>query len=348
MHLFQCDYTGGCLPELLEAINKTNDLSLPGYGEDSLSDEAKQLILRNSGLDEKEAAVFWLSSGTLANLSVLDAVLKSNESVLAADSAHIFTAEAGAIEACGHKIETFKNIDGKITAEQIKTHCLKFERLPEVDRSHLTRQAAVYITFPTEKGSLYSLEELESISEVCKKQGLFLYLDGARLAYGLAASEVKLTDIARLTDAFYIGGTKCGALIGEAVVIKDKLLRSRFLGVLRMRGGLVAKGRVIATAFKAFFENGLYFKVGTSAVNKAQLIQASFLRKGIPMAYLSETNLIFPIVSKSILKQMEQNFGFKVVSEAGEDRYVLRFCTSWSTSEADLNALLEFIKTIQN
>lgn len=345
MRLFQCDYTGGCHPEILKTLASTNSLSLPGYCEDDLCLEAEKLILKASGLSEKEASVFWLASGTLANLSVIDAFLSSNEAVICATTAHIYVAEGGAIEACGHPMISLPENDGKISAEQIENACANYRSLSPIERCHLSRPAGVYISFPTEKGTIYSRSELKEISETCHRNNLFLYVDGARLAYGLAASDVTLKEIAALTDAFYIGGTKCGALIGEAVVIKNPIVRERYLGVLRMRGGLIAKGRLIGAAFKTFFSQDLYFEIGKKAVQQAQLLASAFKAKGIPMASESPTNQIFPILDESLCERLGKEFRFQEWGRTPGGKFIVRFCTSWSTSDEDISALLTFLES---
>lgn len=346
MRLFQCDYTGGCHPEILNTLTSTNSLSLPGYCEDELCLEAEKLILKASGLSETEASVFWLSSGTLANLSVIDAFLSSNDAVICAKTAHIAVAEGGAIEACGRSIIQLSEQGGKISADQIEKACKEYRDLSPVERCHLTRPAGVYISFPTEKGTIYSRSELKEISEACHRNNLFLYLDGARLAYGLAASDVTLEEIASLTDAFYIGGTKCGALIGEAVVIKNPIIRERYLGVLRMRGGLIAKGRLMGAAFKTFFEQGLYFEIGKKAVQQAQRLAEAFKAKGIPLFSESPTNQIFPIIDESLYERLSKEFRFQEWGRTPDGKYVVRFCTSWSTTDEDVSALLDFLETL--
>ena len=346
MYQFQCDYTGGCLPEILKLLTETNNEELPGYCEDQICKEASSLLLNACSLTHDQAEVFWLPSGTLANLSVLTTVLRSNESVIASEDAHIFTAEAGAVEAHGHKIETSASKDGKIQASLIEKLCTDYLSHDPIGQAHLTRPAAVYLAFPSEFGTVYSLEGLRQISSVCRKYGLFLYVDGARLAYGLSVSDAALSDLAQLSDAFYIGGTKCGALIGEAVVIKDAAARRRFLGTLRMCGGLLAKGRLVGAAFKAFFTDDLYFRVGKEAVDKAQRIQKAFTDSGVEMYIDSPTNQIFPLVNERQLSELSKCCRFKVLKRTESAKYLLRFCTSWSTEETAVQLLVETIKKL--
>lgn len=348
MHQFQCDYTGGCCPEILEKLVHTNPLELPGYCEDSICAEAESLILKKAGLSPEEAGVFWVASGTMANLSVLTTVLSANEAVLAADTGHIHTAEAGAIEFSGHKIQCVGGKDGKILPENIEEVCSNYEESDPVSRAHICRPRAVYISFPTELGTIYTLEELRTISGVCKRHRLFLYIDGARLAYGLAASSVVgLKELAECADAFYIGGTKCGALFGEAVVIKDPEVRERYLGVLRMCGGLIAKGRSLGCSFKTFFEDDLYLRLGRSANEKASKIRAAFDDVGVRFYSESPTNQLFPIVDEKLFNRLSEKIKFKVIRRTREGQGILRLCTSWSTPDEAVQALVNLIKSKQ-
>lgn len=346
MYQFQCDYTGGCCQEILEKLVQTNPLELPGYCEDSLCAEVESIILKKTGLNKEEAEVFWVASGTMANLSVLTTVLSANEAVLAADTAHIQTAEAGAIEFSGHKILTVDGKDGKIFPQKIEEVCSNYEESDPVSRAHICRPRAVYISFPTELGTIYTLEELRAISGVCKRHRLFLYIDGARLAYGLAASSVVgLKELAECADAFYIGGTKCGALFGEAVVIKDPEVRERYLGVLRMCGGLIAKGRSLGCSFKTFFEDDLYLRLGRSANEKASKIRAAFDDVGVRFYSESPTNQLFPIVDEKLFNRLSEKIKFKVIRRTQEGQGILRLCTSWSTPDEAVQALVNLIKS---
>ena len=349
MYQFQCDYTGGCCPQILKKLVQTNSLELPGYCEDSLCEEAGCLILGKAGLSRESAEVFWAVSGTMANLSVLTTVLSANEAVLAADTAHIHTAEAGAIEFSAHKILTVSGKNGKILPEKIEEVCTHYEESDPVSRAHICRPKAVYISFPTELGTLYSLEELRALSGVCKRHRLFLYIDGARLAYGLAASsDVGLKEIAEYADAFYIGGTKCGALFGEAVVIKDPDVRERYLGVLRMCGGLVAKGRALGCSFKAFFTDDLYLSLGEEGNEKAAKIRDAFETVGVRFHSESPTNQLFPIVDEKLFRLLSKQIKFKVIGRTQEGLRILRLCTSWSTPDEAVEALVNLIKSDKN
>ena len=285
----------------------------------------------------------------MANLTVLTTVLSSNEAVLAADTGHIHTEEAGSIEFSGHKILCVSGKDGKILPENIEEVCANYEESDRVSRAHVCRPRAVYISFPTELGTIYSLEELRAISGVCKRHRLFLYIDGARLAYGLAASSnVGFKELAECADAFYIGGTKCGALFGEAIVIKDPEVRDRYLGVLRMCGGLIAKGRSLGCSFKTFFEDDLYLRLGRSANEKAARIRAAFDDVGVGFYSQSPTNQLFPIVDEKLFNRLCETIKFKVIGRTKEGQRILRLCTSWSTPDEAVQALINLIRSEKN
>ncbi len=344
MHQFQCDYTGGCLPEVFEALAKTNNDVLPGYCEDDCCKKAEKLILEASQLPS--GRVFWVMSGTLANLVTLSAMLPAYGAVVCAESGHIATAEAAAIEATGHKVVTLESFDGKLNSARLDDFCEHFNSCSEIDRAHLVRPAVVYISFPTETGTVYSRDELEAIAAVCRKWKMPLYLDGARLAYGLACSDVTLSDIARLTDAFYIGGTKCGALAGEAIVVKNAALQQDFLGNIRMRGALIAKGRLVGCAFTALFEDGLYLRLGREAVEKAATIRKAFADVGIQLVGNSVSNQVFVRVNRHQAQRLGKTCRYKTMHVNSDDTMTLRLCTSWSTTENDVIALLQAIKEL--
>ena len=342
MYQFQCDYTGGCCPEILEKLVQTNPLELPGYCEDSLCAEAESLILKKAGLNKEEADVFWAASGTMANLSLLTTVMAANEAVLAADTAHIHTAEAGAIEFSGHKILTVRSKDGKILPESIERVCSNFEGSDQVSRAHVCRPRAVYISFPTELGTIYSLEELKALSGVCKRHRLFLYIDGARLAYGLAASsDVELKELAECADAFYIGGTKCGALFGEAVVINNPSITPGFRYMIKQNGGLLAKGRLLGIQFETLFENDLYMQLSRHAVEQAMPIRCALEAKGVALAYASTTNQQFPILPDSVIEHLSDRYIFSTTEHLTPGMTEVRICTSWATLSENVDRLID-------
>lgn len=259
MIYFDSDYTAGAHPEVLEALCATNNIHTVGYGCDSYCANAKELICKACGLSE--ARVYLLVGGTQTNATVIDGVLARHEGVLAAQSGHIAVHESGAIEACGHKVLTLPHYQGKVKAEDVELFIDEFYR--DETYEHMVAPGMLYISFPTEYGTVYSLKELEQLSEVCHKADIPLYIDGARLAYGLAADggDVTLHDIARLADVFYIGGTKVGALFGEAVVVTNPKLLHHFTPLIKQHGALMAKGRLLGVQFEALFKGNLYFEM---------------------------------------------------------------------------------------
>ncbi len=267
MIYFDSDYMVGAHPTVLERLVATNALHTVGYGRDQFTADAKSIILEACGLSHGD--VFLLEGGTQANAVVIDRLLDHNDGVIATDTAHINVHEAGAIESNGHKILTLPNHDGKLSAEDIKNYIADFYR--DDTHHYMVRPGMVYVSYPTELGTIYSRKELEEIQSVCREYDIPLYLDGARMAYGLAAPEadMSLKDIASICDVFYIGGTKCGALFGEAVVTRRPELLPRFVSLIKLHGATLAKGRLLGVQFATLFTNGLYEKIGKHAVDMA-------------------------------------------------------------------------------
>lgn len=339
MIYFNSDYMAGAHPEVLYALCNTNNLHTVGYGCDEFSDAARKAILRKCGIPD--GAAYFLSGGTQTNLVVIDRLLDRNDGVLAADTSHINVHEAGAIEAAGHKILTLPNTDGKITADQIKRYIDDFYR--DETYIHMVRPGMVYITFPTELGTVYSRSELADIAHVCQSFDIPLYIDGARMAYGLAAtgSDVEIQDIARLADVFYIGGTKCGALFGEAVVTRRPELLPRFDSLIKLHGAMFAKGRILAVQFEALFTDNLYLKIGKRAVDLAMKLKKGFLEKGYRQFIDSPTNQQFFILPNEKIEQLRSFASFELWGPLGEKSTPVRFVTDWSTSEADIDTLIQ-------
>lgn len=283
MIYFSSDYTAGAHPAVMRMLEETNLVHTPGYGDDEFTREACRLILKECGIPDGK--VFLTVGGTQTNAVVIDQLLQRNDGVIAADTGHISIHEAGAIELSSHKVIELKGAAGKLTAESIRNYVTEF--YADATNAHMVRPAIVYISFPTELGTLYSAEELKAIHDVCRQWDMLLYIDGARLAYGLAAQDCGLTlkDIAELCDVFYIGGTKCGALFGEAIVTRRPELFSRFFSLMKMHGAVLAKGRLLGVQFKALFEDGLYFRVGRHAVHLAEKLQEGFRAKGYKLFY---------------------------------------------------------------
>ncbi len=333
---FQCDYIAGCAPQILQALVQTNLEEVPGYGEDRFCRTAAERIRKACGAED--AGVFFFAGGTICNLSIIAAVLRPWQGVLAAASGHIFAHETGAIEATGHKVLVIDSTDGKVTARAVRKAVEDCRN--NSARIFFVEPAMLYISNPTEFGTLYSLAELEELSAVCREYGLFFYVDGARLAYALAAGEAKLTDYARLTDAFCIGGTKCGALGCEALVITHKETAETFLSAQRQRGALLSKGRLAGVSFSVFFENGLYEQIGRRAVSQAMQLKEAFQKAGIPLYVDSPTNQQFVLLPEKAEEALQGRFVWDDCERTPDGRTIARFCTSWSTTDEAMQALL--------
>ena len=338
---FNCDYMAGAHPEVLLFLCETNAIKTVGYGYDEFTEEAQRIILDACGLEQ--GAVFFLEGGTQTNKIVIDRILSRNDGVICCDSGHINVHEAGAIEADGHKVIALPGREGKITASSIQNYMEEF--LGDEANEHIVRPAMVYISYPTEYGTLYSHAELQEISEICRRFNLPLYIDGARLAYGLAAkgSDLTLRDIANLADVFYIGGTKCGALFGEAVVTKNTELLPRFRSLMKLHGALLAKGRLLAVQFIALFRDNLYIKIGEHADILALKIKKGFMEKGFIPFIESFTNQQFFKLPNELVDRLKEKVGFELWGPKGEKESVVRFVTDWSTTEEDVDSLLALL-----
>lgn len=337
MIYFDSDYMIGAHPDVLRALVDTNMLHTPGYGRDSFTADAERKILDACGIDSGK--VFFLEGGTQTNAVVIDRLLDHNDGVIATDTAHINVHEAGAIEATGHKILALPNCDGKLRATDIRRYIDDF--YADDTHRYMVRPGMVYISYPTELGTLYSLEELEEISAVCREADIPLYLDGARLAYGLAAAtDVSLNDIARLCDVFYIGGTKCGALFGEAVVTRRPELLPRFDSLIKLHGATLAKGRLLGVQFAALFSDALYENIGKHAVALAMKLKEAFTSKGYRLYIDSPTNQQFFVLPNQKIDDLRQTVSFELWGARGETETPVRFVTDWATAESDINALI--------
>lgn len=338
MIFFNSDYMAGAHPEVLEALIETNMLKSVGYGFDSYTADARSAILRACGLED--GSVFFLQGGTQTNKTVIDRLLSRNDGVLCCDSAHINVHEAGAIEADGHKVIAVPGVDGKLEASVILKYMEEF--YSDETNDHMVRPAMVYISHPTEFGTLYTKSELEAVSDVCRKFRMPLYIDGARLAYGLAVkgTDMSLHDIARIADVFYIGGTKCGALFGEAVVSRHESILPRFMSLMKLHGALLAKGRLLGVQFLALFKDDLYLRIGRHADRLAEMLKEGFLAKGYRQYIESPTNQQFFILPNSVIDRLSENVGFELWGPRGENESVVRFVTDWSTTEEDVKKLL--------
>ena len=339
---FASDYMEGAHPMLLERLVETNMVSCAGYGADAFSESARVRIRR--ACEAPEAEIFFLAGGTQANAVVLGALLRPYQGVIAAATGHIATHEAGAIEHGGHKVIELAHDEGKLQASDVAT-CFDAWKADD-NREHMVMPGAVYISQPTEYGTLYSLDELAQLSAVCRENGAALYLDGARLAYALATptNDAGLADIARLCDAFYIGGTKCGALLGEAVVFPTPGLVPGFFSIVKQNGALLAKGRVAGVQFDALFTDGLYQRIGQGAIAAADRIREALERLGYEQTIASPTNQIFVALEQRQLDTLSQQVELSFWEHLADGRTVMRIATSWATQEADVDALIGILE----
>ena len=331
---FECDYNNGVHPEILKRIIETNDCRLPGYGSDIYCESAKSKIKQACGRDDVE--VYFISGGTQTNLIVISSLLSSCEGVIAADTGHVSVHEAGAIEYHGHKVLALPHSDGKINPELLCEYVENFYN--DKNHEHMVYPGMVYLSFPTENGTLYSKAELQEISDVCKKYNLLLYIDGARLGYGLMSkrNDVAIGDIAQLCDVFYIGGTKVGALCGEAIVIKKSVVPKNFTAVIKQHGALMSKGRLMGVQFDALFTDGLYFRISENAFSAAEKLKTILKDAGFEFAWDSPTNQQFVIIDNERLEKIKPYVNYSFWEKYDESRTVIRFATSWSTTDEEL------------
>lgn len=341
---FNCDYSEGAHPKVLEKLISTNMEQTKGYGLDPYCIKAASLIKEK--IHREDADIHFIVGGTQTNLIVIASALRPHEGAIAADTGHINVHETGAIEACGHKVLAIKSDDGKLRGDQIEKYCCDYYN--DDDHEHMVKPKLVYISNPTEIGTIYSKAELENLSRVCKKNNLYLYLDGARLGYGLCAegNDLNLKTIAELCDVFYIGGTKEGALFGEAVVILNDELKRDFRYMLKQRGALLAKGRLLGLQFIALFEDDLYFNVSEHADKMAMKIKEAFAKKGYKFIIPSNTNQQFPIISNDALEKLKENYEYSFLKKIDDKYSAVRFCTSWATKEEDVDKLIKDIEEI--
>ena len=325
MILFQCDYNEGAHPRVLEKLVETNLDQTVGYGEDEHCAHAAELIRKACGDDS--LAVHFLVGGTQANMTVIAAALRPHQGVIAAQTGHINGHETGAVESTGHKVLALPQKNGKIDASQVAELCEA--HLHDASFEHTVQPKMVYISNPTEYGTLYTGKELEELSAVCRRYGLYLFLDGARLGYGLAAAdnELNLPLIARCCDVFYIGGTKVGALFGEAVVMSNEELKKDFRYLIKQKGGMLAKGRLLGVQFETLFRE-------------------AFVEAGFPMLVESRTNQIFPILPDTILEKLGHDYGYTWQERVDETHSAVRFCTSWATREENVDRLIADLKRL--
>lgn len=340
---FDCDYMEGAHPEVMRRLMETNLEQTPGYGNDRYTGNAKKLILEACGLDGKTGKVFLLVGGTQTNATVIDGLLARHEGVLAADTAHINVHEAGAIESTGHKVLALPSYNGKVKAADIEKYIKDF--YADESHMHMVTPGMLYISHPTELGTLYSLRELEAISRACRKAGIPLYLDGARLGYGLAAdgTDVTMKDVARLCDVFYIGGTKIGTLFGEAVVVTRPDLLKNFIPLVKQHGALLAKGRLLGVQFETLFTDGLYMAISRHAVNMAMKLKKAFTDNGYRLFIDSPTNQQFVYLPNEEIDRLRKIASFELWGPRKDKETPVRFVTNWATREEDVNEFISHL-----
>ncbi len=341
---FNCDYVEAGHPKILEKIVESNMEQLPGYGVDHYCDSARAKI--QAACKKTNADVHFMVGGTQTNLTAISAILRPYQGVLAADEGHIACHETGAIEATGHKVLPLPAVNGLITGDQVREYC--HHHLADTMREHTVQPGMVYISFPTEIGTLYTKEQLIDLSNACHEYDLPLYIDGARLGYGLTSPDVDVTleDIADLSDMFYIGGTKCGALMGEALVITNESLKKDFRYIIKEHGALLAKGRLLGIQFDVLFEDNLYFDICKKAVDYSIAIRKAFEAKGIEMWGDSSTNQQFAILTDAQMETLSKKYVYQEWEKYDDTHTIIRFCTSWGTKEENVQELLKDIAAL--
>lgn len=335
---FDTDYMEGAHPELMRRLMESNLEQTVGYGNDPYTARAKELIRQACGCPE--ARVHFLVGGTQTNATVIDGLLARHEGVLAAETGHINVHESGAIEAAGHKVLTLPQHAGKVKAEEVTHYIDNFYK--DATYEHMVAPGMLYISHPTEYGTVYTLAELEALSKACHDAGIPLYMDGARLGYGLAAqgTDVTLKDVARLCDVFYIGGTKVGALFGEAVVVTNPRLLPHFFPLIKQHGALLAKGRLLGIQFGTLFEDGLYERIADHAIRMAMQLKEAFRSKGYEIFIDSPTNQQFFRLPNADIDRLMKYATFELWGPRGEEETVVRFVTSWATRQEAVDELV--------
>ncbi len=339
---FENDYSEGAHPRVLQALIDTNTAQTPGYGVDTYCESARATIRRICGREDID--VHFLVGGTQTNTIAICAALRPHQGVIAATTGHIAVHESGAIEATGHKVITLPSKDGKITAEQVAS-LVKAHR-EDATCEHMVQPAMVYISQPTENGTVYTLPELDALWSCCQSLGLLLFIDGARLAYALTspAAGMTLPELAARCDAFYIGGTKVGALFGEALVIANREMGRDFRYILKQHGAMLAKGRLLGVQFDTLLTDGLYFEIGERANAQALRLQKALLEMGVPLRYDSPTNQQFPILPDSVLSRLSEKYAFSHWEKTDVTHSAVRFCISWATRDEDVDALISDLR----
>ncbi|AZA54970.1 threonine aldolase family protein [Chryseobacterium sp. G0201] len=335
---FKNDYSEGCHPNILQALLQSNLDQQAGYGEDKYSLQAKELIKEK--IKNPNSDIYFVSGGTQANLIVISSILRPYQCAISASTGHILNNETGAIEATGHKILNIETEDGKLRPSDIIPVLENHQNVP-----HQVMPKLVYISNSTELGTIYNAKELEELSVFCKQNGLYLFMDGARLGHGLTSeiSDLTLEKVAELTDIFYLGGTKNGALIGEAIVINNQELKQDFGFNIKQKGALLAKGRLLGIQFLELMKNDLYFDLAKHANQQAMKIKNAMKEKGIQFLSDTYTNQIFPILSNDLIQVLSEKFEFYVWKKIDEDNSAIRLITSWNTDDEPVNNFIEII-----
>lgn len=344
MIYFNCDYTEGAHPRILEKLMETNFDQTIGYGMDEHCQKAKEYI--KAACKNENADVHFLVGGTQTNVTVIDAALRAYQGAVCAETGHINVHETGALEACGHKCITIPSSDGKIYEPEVRE--LLSTHFANGGDEHMVQPKLVYISNPTEYGTIYSKTELKGLYDLCKEFGAYLFLDGARLGYGLMCKENDLTlaDIAKYTDVFYIGGTKVGALFGEAVVITNNELKPDFRYNIKQHGGMLAKGRLLGIQFETLFEDGLYFDIAGHAMNMAEKIREKMVELGAEFTVASPTNQIFVSLPNDVIEELSKKYVLEPWGKVDDTHTSMRICTSWATKEENVDALLSDMERV--
>jgi len=344
MIYFNCDYTEGAHPSIIEKLAETNMEQTIGYGMDEHCKHAAELI--KAACDAEDADVHFLVGGTQTNVTVIDAALRAHQGVICASSGHINVHETGAVEASGHKCITIPSEDGKVYETEVRE--ILANHYANGGDEHMVQPKMLYISNPTEWGTIYKKEELIALYELCKEYGVYLFLDGARLGYGLVCKENDLTlaDIAKYTDVFYIGGTKVGALFGEAVVITNPALKPDFRYAIKQHGGMLAKGRLLGVQFETLFTDGRYFEIAKHAMDLAERISSKLAEYGIEFTVASPTNQIFVAMPKKAVEELSKSYKVEPMGTKEGEHDIIRICTSWATKEENVNALLADIERV--
>lgn len=344
MLYFHNDYNEACHPAVLKKMQENMGQQMGGYGADTACDHAASMI--RELCKNEQIAVHFLVGGTQTNLTVIASALRPYQAALGAATAHINVHETGAIEATGHKVIALASDDGKITGTQIRDTMVV--HYADEAHEHTPLPKLVYISNPTELGTIYSLSELEDISAACREYNLYLFVDGARLGYGLAAkgNDVTFADLARLTDVFYIGGTKVGAMFGEAVVISNPMIAEDFRYMMKRQGAMLAKGWLIGLQYEALMEDNLYLKIAGHADAMADRIRKVLNQLQYPLLVEGVTNQIFPILPDTLLDKLKEDFTFSEQVRIDESHRAVRFCTSWATTEAAVDALCDALRKL--